>query len=152
MTSPSKNKRSVPAQPSSSIPVTKQKQRQRTHPDPASLGFEMPAWFSTPPSAEEQIPEMRESSATLSNPLQPSPHDNAVQPETQRSPQRTVLEGMKVVCICKGIKKRVFWKALDEGVRTKNDMNCVTGSGSGGCQGRRCGPRILEMIREALHW
>ena len=60
---------------------------------------------------------------------------------------RTLLEGMKVVCICKGIKKSVFWKVLDTGVRTKEEVNHLTGSGSGGCHGRRCGPRILEMLR-----
>ena len=45
---------------------------------------------------------------------------------------RTILEGMKVVCICKGIKKSVFWKVLDTGVRTKEEVNRLTGSGSGG--------------------
>jgi bacterioferritin-associated ferredoxin len=60
---------------------------------------------------------------------------------------RTLLEGMKVVCICKGIKKRIFWQALDDGAQTKDEVNRLTGSGSGGCQGRRCGPRILEMLR-----
>jgi bacterioferritin-associated ferredoxin len=58
-----------------------------------------------------------------------------------------MLEGMKVICICKGIKQRVFWQALDAGMRTKEDINDFTGSGSGGCQGRRCGPRIVEMLR-----
>ena len=62
-------------------------------------------------------------------------------------PSRTITEGMKVVCICKGIKKRVFWNALDEGMCTKEDIDRATGSGSGSCQGRRCGPRILDMIR-----
>jgi bacterioferritin-associated ferredoxin len=57
---------------------------------------------------------------------------------------------MKVVCICKGIKKSVFWKVLDTGVRTKEEVNRLTGSGSGGCQGRRCGPRILEMLRNLV--
>ena len=61
---------------------------------------------------------------------------------------RTLLEGMKVVCICKGIKKRVFWKVLDAGAQSKDEVNRLTGSGSGGCQGRRCGPRILEMLRD----
>ena len=63
---------------------------------------------------------------------------------------RTILEGMKVVCICKGIKKSVFWKVLDTGVQTKEEVNRLTGSGSGGCQGRRCGPRILEMLRNLV--
>ncbi len=64
------------------------------------------------------------------------------QPET-----RSVIEGMKVVCICKGIKKRVFWNALDAGICTHEDINRHTGSGSGSCQGRRCGPRILDMLK-----
>jgi bacterioferritin-associated ferredoxin len=69
-------------------------------------------------------------------------------PVSDMSPEpRTILEGMKVVCICKGIKKSVFWKVLDTGVRTKEEVNRLTGSGSGGCQGRRCGPRIIEMLR-----
>ena len=46
-----------------------------------------------------------------------------------------------------GHQKSVFWKVLDTGVRTKEEVNRLTGSGSGGCQGRRCGPRILEMLR-----
>jgi bacterioferritin-associated ferredoxin len=62
-----------------------------------------------------------------------------------------MLEGMKVVCICKGIKKSVFWKVLDAGAQSKDEINRLTGSGSGGCQGRRCGPRITEMLRDLSH-
>jgi bacterioferritin-associated ferredoxin len=60
---------------------------------------------------------------------------------------RTLVEGMKVVCICKGIKKRIFWQALDDGAQTKEEINRLTGSGNGSCQGRRCGPRILDLLR-----
>ena len=70
-------------------------------------------------------------------------------PVSSGDEERTLLEGMKVVCICKGIKKRVFWKALDDGMSTKEEINRCTGSGNGGCQGRRCGPRILDMLRKA---
>ena len=91
--------------------------------------------------------------ALTSQPLETSPEpalpsDAAMNPSSDVPPEpRTILEGMKVVCICKGIKKSVFWKVLDTGVRTKEEVNRLTGSGSGGCQGRRCGPRILEMLR-----
>jgi bacterioferritin-associated ferredoxin len=104
--------------------------------DPTKLGLEGPEWLSTSQSLTEISPE-------------PSlPSDAAMNPSSDVPPEpRTLLEGMKVVCICKGIKKSVFWKVLDTGVQTKEEVNRLTGSGSGGCQGRRCGPRILEMLR-----
>lgn len=102
--------------------------------DPTHVGLGGPGWFSPsspPPDASSSLPSEAASNALLDMPPEP----------------RTILEGMKVVCICKGIKKSVFWKVLDAGVRTKEEVNHLTGSGSGGCQGRRCGPRILEMLR-----
>src|ERR671926_110290 len=104
--------------------------------DPAKLGLEGPGWLSTSQPLTETSPEPALSS------------DAAMHPSSDVPPEpRTILEGMKVVCICKGIKKSVFWKVLDTGVQTKEEVNRLTGSGSGGCQGRRCGPRILEMLR-----
>ena len=107
--------------------------------DPATLGLEGPDWLSP-------------SRALTNTPAAPSVYPDAECPESNPSaetpPPRTLLEGMKVVCICKGIKKSVFWKVLDTGVQTKEEINRITGSGSGGCQGRRCGPRIMEMLRD----
>jgi bacterioferritin-associated ferredoxin len=97
------------------------------------MGFAMPEWIETPADglpSDEAIPQ---SALTA---------ESGVEPET-----RSVVEGIKVVCICKGIKKRVFWKALDAGICTHEDINRHTGSGSGSCQGRRCGPRILDMLK-----
>ena len=107
--------------------------------DPTKLGLEGPGWLSTPQPLTETSPEPALPSAAAMHP------SSDVPPEP-----RTLLEGMKVVCICKGIKKSVFWKVLDTGVRTKEEVNRLTGSGSGGCQGRRCGPRILEMLRNLV--
>ena len=97
--------------------------------DPSNMGFDMPEWMDTP---AEDPP-----SDGASHAVEP-----ILEPET-----RSVVEGMKVVCICKGIKKRAFWNALDAGLCTHEDINRHTGSGSGSCQGRRCGPRILEMLK-----
>jgi len=104
--------------------------------DPTHVGLGGPGWFSPASPLPDASSETSLPSEAASN----APPD--VPPEP-----RTILEGMKVVCICKGIKKSVFWKVLDTGVRTKEEVNHRTGSGSGGCQGRRCGPRILEMLR-----
>ncbi len=101
--------------------------------EPSNMGLDLPDWLSEP-------------TAPASPPTPPQP-DGLPAPETvPRS--RALIEGLKVVCICKGIKQRVFWQALDAGACTKEEINRLTGSGSGGCQGRRCGPRILEMLRE----
>jgi bacterioferritin-associated ferredoxin len=122
--------------PKPSVRDTSQKTKGFAGLDPTKLGLGGPGWLSTSQPLTETSPEPALSSDAAMNP------SSDVPPEP-----RTILEGMKVVCICKGIKKSVFWKVLDTGVRTKEEVNRLTGSGSGGCQGRRCGPRILEMLR-----
>ena len=57
----------------------------------------------------------------------------------------------KVVCICKGITLGRIMKGID-GCETVADVNRKIGTGSGGCAGERCGPRlvlILKKLREA---
>jgi NAD(P)H-nitrite reductase large subunit len=57
----------------------------------------------------------------------------------------------KVVCICKGITLGRIMKGI-EGCETVADVNRKIGTGSGGCAGERCGPRlvlILKKLREA---
>ena len=100
--------------------------------DPARMGLDMPDWLdgATEASVDDEQPgnDRRDKDASAAS-------------------ARTLLEGMKVVCICKGIKMRTFWRAMDEGAQTHEQVDQATGSGSGQCQGRRCGPRILEMLR-----
>jgi len=115
--------------------------------DPTKVGLEGPGWLSASlplidAAAEPSLPSGVDTSSPALSPWS----ERSPAPEVPPEP-RTILEGMKVVCICKGIKKSVFWKVLDAGVGTKEEINRLTGSGSGGCQGRRCGPRIMEMLR-----
>ena len=98
--------------------------------EPVDMGFAMPEWMDAPAEGLSSNRASRTAEPRLG-------------PET-----RSVVEGMKVVCICKGIKKRTFWNALDAGLCTREDINQHTGSGTGSCQGRRCGPRILEMLEQ----
>lgn len=53
----------------------------------------------------------------------------------------------KVVCICKGINLGRVLKGL-EGSDTVADVNRKVGTGSGGCQGERCGPRIKLLLKK----
>lgn len=54
---------------------------------------------------------------------------------------------LRVVCICKGI---ALGKVLDglPGCETVQDVNKKVGTGSGGCQGERCGPRIKILLKK----
>ncbi len=120
--------------------------------DPAKVGLEGPGWLSTSlpltdTSTEPSLPPQSAIHSPASTQWSEQWSESNILPAMSPEP-RTILEGMKVVCICKGIKKSVFWKVLDAGVRTKEEINCLTGSGSGSCQGRRCGPRIMELLRD----
>lgn len=53
----------------------------------------------------------------------------------------------KVVCICKGINLGRVLKGM-EGCETVAEVNRKVGTGSGGCQGERCGPRIKLLLRK----
>ena len=117
--------------------------------DPATLGLGGPDWLS-PSRALTDTPAAPSAHSDVDMPSPAPAPEPARDHVAETPPARTLLEGMKVVCICKGIKKSVFWKVLDAGVRTKEEINRITGSGSGSCQGCRCGPRITEMLRDLL--
>lgn len=53
----------------------------------------------------------------------------------------------RVVCICKGINLGRVLKGM-EGCDTVADVNRKVGTGSGGCAGERCGPRIKLLLRK----
>ena len=117
--------------------------------EPAKMGLEMPDWLTSSPAGDELRDALTPAPASMPSSSGALPPEFTPTPNT--CPQaRTVLESMKVVCICKGIRKSVFWKVLDKGACTKEEVNRLTGSGSGGCQGRRCGPRIIDMLRDVL--
>lgn len=60
--------------------------------------------------------------------------------------EQQIIDGLKPICLCKGIKKRVFLKHIQAGVKTVAELQQVTGAGSGSCKGKRCTPRIEELL------
>lgn len=52
----------------------------------------------------------------------------------------------KPVCICKGIKGKTITAAIKKGADTVEKVNQRTGSGSGGCGGKRCSVTINELL------
>ncbi|WP_291576726.1 (2Fe-2S)-binding protein [Clostridium sp. UBA4548] len=59
-----------------------------------------------------------------------------------------ILDKLTKVCICKGIPRSTIKKAIANGAKTVEEVNRVTGSGSGGCKGRRCSVKIAELIKQ----
>ena len=73
--------------------------------------------------------------------------DNAPKPELDPQAEERIRALAKVVCICKGINLGKVLKALD-GSETVADVNRKAGTGTGGCAGERCGPRIKVLLKK----
>jgi NAD(P)H-nitrite reductase large subunit len=61
--------------------------------------------------------------------------------------KQEIIEGLKPVCICKGIPTSVFLKHIRSGLTTVEALQKATGAGRGSCKGERCTPRLEELIR-----
>jgi NAD(P)H-nitrite reductase large subunit len=59
--------------------------------------------------------------------------------------EQEIIEGLKVICTCKGIRKNVFLKHIRAGLKTVAELKKATGAGTGSCKGKGCTPRIEEM-------
>jgi NAD(P)H-nitrite reductase large subunit len=62
--------------------------------------------------------------------------------------EQEIIDGLKPVCICRGIKKRTFLALIKAGATTVEALQKATRAGSGSCKGERCTPRIRECLRE----
>ena len=61
-----------------------------------------------------------------------------------------VLDKLTKICLCKVIPKSTIKKAIHNGARTLEEVQKVTGAGTGGCKGHRCTPMIEEILRQEL--
>lgn len=61
--------------------------------------------------------------------------------------EKKIRQLARVVCICKGIPLKKVLPALADS-ETVQDVNRKAGTGSGGCQGQRCGPRIQILLKK----
>lgn len=57
-----------------------------------------------------------------------------------------IMDKLTKVCLCKGISRATIKQAIANGADTVAKVNKATGSGSGSCGGRRCGPKIQELL------
>ncbi|MEQ8153980.1 MAG: (2Fe-2S)-binding protein [Clostridiaceae bacterium] len=59
-----------------------------------------------------------------------------------------ILDKLTKVCLCKAIPKSKIKEAIQNGATTVQEVQKATGAGSGGCSGRRCTPKIQELINK----
>ena len=60
--------------------------------------------------------------------------------------EQEILDRLKPICLCKGIRKAVFLKHIAAGITTVDGLKKASGAGNGSCEGRRCTVRIAEML------
>ncbi len=63
--------------------------------------------------------------------------------------EQQIIDGLKPVCQCKGIRKSVFLKHIKAGLKTVDELKKATGAGTGSCKGKRCTARIAEILKSA---
>ncbi|MDP4180280.1 MAG: (2Fe-2S)-binding protein [Bacillota bacterium] len=59
-----------------------------------------------------------------------------------------ILDRLTKVCICKVITRATMKKVIAAGADSLEKVQKATGSGSGPCGGKRCTPKILELLEE----
>ena len=66
-----------------------------------------------------------------------------------KSKEQKIIDGLKPVCICKGIRKSTFLKHIKAGIVTVDELKKAVGAGTGSCKGERCTPRIVALLAAA---
>jgi NAD(P)H-nitrite reductase large subunit len=59
-----------------------------------------------------------------------------------------IMDKLTKVCLCKAIPRSKMKAAIREGARTVEAVRKATGAGSGPCCGRRCTPKIEDLLRQ----
>ncbi|MEN8906572.1 MAG: (2Fe-2S)-binding protein [Clostridiales bacterium] len=57
-----------------------------------------------------------------------------------------VMDKLTKVCICKAINRKKFKDLIKNGVTDLEGLRKNTGAGSGPCKGKRCTPKILDLL------
>ncbi|AGK98039.1 (2Fe-2S)-binding protein [Clostridium pasteurianum] len=64
----------------------------------------------------------------------------------ENNASKEIMDKLTKTCICKSIPRAVIKKAIRNGAKTVEEVQKLTGAGSGGCKGRRCTPRIQILL------
>lgn len=58
-----------------------------------------------------------------------------------------MLDKLTKICICKAISRSKIKDAIRNGAKTVEEVNQITGAGSGRCNGTRCKGKIEELLK-----
>ena len=67
---------------------------------------------------------------------------------SRHNSEQDIIEGLKVVCKCRNVRKSVLLKHIAAGVDTLEGLKKKTGAGSGTCKGKGCIQKIEELLEE----
>lgn len=59
-----------------------------------------------------------------------------------------IMDKLTKVCLCRGISKATIKDAIMKGAKTVEEVKVTTKATTGSCSGRRCTPKIQELIDE----
>ncbi|MBV7274067.1 (2Fe-2S)-binding protein [Clostridium thailandense] len=62
-----------------------------------------------------------------------------------------ILDKLTKFCVCKCISRATVKKAIGNGAKTIEEVKKVTGAGTGSCCGRRCTPKIQQLLNEYIN-
>jgi len=65
----------------------------------------------------------------------------------EKTKEQQIIDGLKMICQCKGIRKNIFLKHIKAGLTTVAELKKATGAGAGSCKGKQCTTRIAEMLK-----
>lgn len=57
-----------------------------------------------------------------------------------------IMDKLTKVCVCKGITRDKIKKSIAEGASTVEEVNKITGCGSGSCKGKFCSDKIKKLL------
>ena len=59
-----------------------------------------------------------------------------------------IIENLKVICLCRNIKRGTIVRAVREGSTTVEEIKGKLGTGNGDCKGERCLEKVREIIKD----
>lgn len=66
----------------------------------------------------------------------------------QQNIKPEIMDKLTKVCLCRGISKATIKDAIMKGAKTVEDVKAATRATTGSCNGRRCTPKIQDLIDE----
>lgn len=68
----------------------------------------------------------------------------------ENNASKEIMDKLTKVCICKSISRSKIKETMRNGAKTLEEVQKITGAGSGGCSGRRCTPKIQELLAKEI--